>query len=160
MDSLSLLGTLLSGVGGGALRLAPEILSFFDKKNERIHELALQDKQIELAKLQQAEKLQEITAEGANQVAQATAQQFIEALKGQSQLVGNKIVDGLNMLVRPLTTYYIVGLWGAKKTAEIFIAMQLSGIDALVKTWTDSDQAMLSGVLAFWFIGRCFDKKR
>lgn len=161
MDGLSILGTLLSGVGGGALRLAPEVLKFFDAKNERAHELALQDKQIEMLKLQQTGKLQEITAQGEAQVAVGQMDAFIEAVKGQMQITGNKIVDGLNMLVRPLTTYYIVGLWGAKKTAEIFLAARETGaLDALIRTWTESDQAMLAGILAFWFVGRVFDKAR
>ena len=33
--------TLLGGVFGGLLRLAPEALKFFDQKNERKHELAM-----------------------------------------------------------------------------------------------------------------------
>jgi hypothetical protein len=161
MDGLSILGTLLSGVGGGALRLAPEVLKYFDQKNERAHELALQDKQIELAKLTQAGKLQEITAQGEAQVAVGQMDAFVEAMKGQMQLTGSKIVDGLNMLVRPLTTYYIMGMWGLKKTAEIFIAMRsTTALDALVGTWTEADQAMLTGILAFWFVGRVFDKGR
>lgn len=161
MDGLSILGTLLSGVGGGALRLAPELLKFFDAKNERAHELALQDKQIEMLKLQQTGKLQEITAQGEAQVAVGQMDAFIAAMKGQMQLTGSKLVDGLNMLVRPLTTYYIMFLWGLKKTAEIVIATQTTGpLDALIKTWTDSDQAMLTGILAFWFVGRVFDKGR
>jgi hypothetical protein len=86
---------------------------------------------------------------------------MVEAIKAQSQLTGNKIVDGLNMLVRPLTTYYIVLLWGCKKTAEIIFAMQTSDtVHALISTWTENDQAMLTGVLTFWFVGRVFDKAK
>lgn len=161
MDGLSLVGTLISGVGGGVLRLVPEVLKLLDAKSERTHELALQDRQIEMLKLQQAGKLQEITAQGQAQVDITQMQAWVEAIKGQAQLTGNKIVDGLNMLVRPLTTYYIVALWGGKKTAEIIIAMQSSGaLDALVRTWTENDQAMLTGILAFWFVGRVFDKRK
>ena len=158
---MDFLTTILSGIGGGALRFAPELLKFFDRKNERAHELALQDKQIEMLKLQQAGKLQEITAEGAQQIATTTAQTFLEAIKGQAQLTGSRIVDGLNMLVRPITTYYILFLWGLKKTAEIIIAIQQTGaLDALIRTWTPADQAMLMGIISFYFVGRVFDKSR
>ncbi len=161
MDGLSLLGTLVSGVGGGVLRLAPEVLKLLDAKNERAHELALQDKQIEMLKLQQTGKLQEIAAQGQAQVDITQMQAWFEAIKGQAQLTGNKIVDGLNMLVRPLTTYYILLLWGCKKTAEIIFAMQASNVlQALITTWTDNDQAILTGVLTFWFVGRVFDKRK
>lgn len=34
-------GGLLGSIFGGVFRLAPEVLKFFDKKNEREHELAM-----------------------------------------------------------------------------------------------------------------------
>ena len=44
----ALIGSLI----GGILRMAPEVLSFMDKKNERKHELALGDQQYRVAELQ------------------------------------------------------------------------------------------------------------
>lgn len=156
----TIISTIVSGLGGGALRLAPEILNFFDKKNEREHELALQDKQITIATLQQEGKLREITVQAESQVNISQLQALIEATRAQAVQTGNKFIDGLNSLVRPLTTYYIVGMWGLKKTAEIIIAMQDKGaLGALISTWTIEDQAMLSGILTFWFVGRVFEKR-
>ncbi len=43
--------TLLGGLLGGAFRLAPEILEWLDRKGERGHELAMQDKALEFEKL-------------------------------------------------------------------------------------------------------------
>ena len=45
--------TLLGGLLGGAFRLAPEILKWLDRKGERGHELAMQDKALEFEKLDQ-----------------------------------------------------------------------------------------------------------
>ena len=39
--------TLLGGLLGGTFRLAPEILKWIDRKGERGHELAMQDKALE-----------------------------------------------------------------------------------------------------------------
>ena len=39
--------TLLGGLLGGAFRLAPEFLKWLDRKGERGHELAMQDKALE-----------------------------------------------------------------------------------------------------------------
>ena len=39
--------TLLGGLLGGTFRLAPEILKWLDRKSERGHELAMQDKALE-----------------------------------------------------------------------------------------------------------------
>jgi len=43
--------TLLGGLLGGAFRLAPEVLKWLDRKGERGHELAMQDKVLEFEKL-------------------------------------------------------------------------------------------------------------
>jgi len=43
--------TLLGGLLGGAFRFAPEILKWLDRKGERSHELAMQDKALEFEKL-------------------------------------------------------------------------------------------------------------
>ena len=48
-----MLETVFGGLLGGALRLTPEILKHFDRKNERKHELFLQDKQLEFEKINQ-----------------------------------------------------------------------------------------------------------
>ena len=46
--------TLLGGLLGGAFRLAPEILKGLDRQGERGHELAMQDKALELAEDKEA----------------------------------------------------------------------------------------------------------
>ena len=43
--------TLLGGLLGAAFRLAPEVLKWLDRKGERGHELAMQDKALEFEKL-------------------------------------------------------------------------------------------------------------
>src|SRR5690554_7392147 len=46
----------------GAFRLAPEVLKWLDRKGERGHELAMQDKALEFEKLRGATRMAEITA--------------------------------------------------------------------------------------------------
>lgn len=46
LDILS--GGLLGSIFGGIFRMAPEVLKFFDKKNERMHELNMFARQCEL----------------------------------------------------------------------------------------------------------------
>ena len=41
-------GGILGGIFGGVFRLVPEVLKFFDKKNERSHELMMFSRQCEL----------------------------------------------------------------------------------------------------------------
>ena len=54
--------TLLGGLLGGAFRLAPELLKWLDRKGERGHELAMQDKALEFEKLRGAQRMAEIGA--------------------------------------------------------------------------------------------------
>ena len=54
--------TLLGGLLGGAFRLAPELLKWLDRKGERGHELAMQDKALEFEKLRGAQRMDEIGA--------------------------------------------------------------------------------------------------
>jgi len=54
--------TLLGGLLGGIFRLAPEMLRWLDRKGERGHELAMQDKALEFEKLRGTQRMQEIGA--------------------------------------------------------------------------------------------------
>jgi hypothetical protein len=36
----------------------------------------------------------------------------------------------------------------------------VTGWDAILKIYDADDRAILSGILAFWFVGRVFDKKQ
>lgn len=54
--------TLLGSLMGSVFRLAPEDLKWFDRKGERGHELAMQDKALEFEKLRGAQQMAEIGA--------------------------------------------------------------------------------------------------
>ena len=153
--------TLLSLFGGGFMRMLPEIIGLWNKKTDNAHELAMLDKQVELEKLTAADKQATIAQQGDidQMLAMMSAQK--DALTGQMQKTGIRLVDALNWLVRPLTTYYFLGLYGLVKMATIMIA--LNSVDAwhaILQCWTVDDAATLAGILSFWFVGRVFDKKK
>ena len=50
-------GGVIGSVLGGVFRLAPEVLKYFDKKNERLHELSMFARQCELETLRGQQKL-------------------------------------------------------------------------------------------------------
>jgi hypothetical protein len=83
------------------------------------------------------------------------------ALTGQMQKVGIWWVDALNFLVRPLTTYYFLGLYGLVKLSTVIVALRANDPwVSIIQCWSPDDAAILSGILAFWFVGRVFDKKQ
>ena len=60
LDILS--GGLLGSIFGGIFRMAPEVLKWLDKKNERAHELLMFSRQCELEQLRGQQKLAGIGA--------------------------------------------------------------------------------------------------
>ena len=142
------LDTILGGALGAAARLAPEVMNHFDKKNERAHELAMQDKQAELARVQQAgaEAQSQIQADATYNTGALAA--LREAITAQGKPTGIRWVDALAGTVRPLVTYALVLLYGGvKATGEVDL-------------WTDSDMVLLAGVINFWFVNRAVEKAK
>lgn len=153
--------SLLSMLGGGLLRMLPELIGFLNKKTDNAHELAMLDRQFQLETTRAAARVHEIEVQGniSETLALLSAQQ--EALKGQMQKVGVWWVDALNFLVRPLTTYYFLAFYGIVKLAMIVVAMRAADPwVSIIQCWSQEDGAILSGILAFWFVGRVFDKKQ
>ncbi len=154
--------TLLGGLLGGAFRLAPEILKWLDRKGERGHELAMQDKALEFEKIRGAQRMAEIgaSAEAAWNVGAVDA--LREAVRTQGEKTGVRWADALSISVRPVITYWFMALYCAAKTAA-FAAAVTAGAGwgtAILHAWTEADQALWAGVLNFWFLGRVFDRGR
>jgi len=154
--------TLLGGLLGGVFRLAPEILKWLDRKGERGHELAMQDKALEFEKLRGAQRMAEIgsAAEAAWNVGAIEA--LREAVTAQGRPSGVIWADALSASVRPVITYWFMGLYCAAKTAAFAAGVNAGAgwADAIFHAWTDADQALWAGVLNFWFLGRVFDRVR
>lgn len=154
--------TLLSMLGGGLMRLLPEVFAFLNKKTDNAHELAMMDKQAELEKTRSAMRREEIETQGQVDFNIEELHALGEALKGQMQVTGNSVVDTLNFLVRPVTTYFFLCMYALAKIAMFVVAMK-SGLDTwetVLKIYDDEDRSILAGILSFWFLGRVFDKAK
>ena len=154
--------TLLGGLLGGAFRLAPEILKWLDRKGERGHELAMQDKALEFEKLRGAQRMAEIGSAADAAWNTGAIDALKEAVAAQGQRSGIGWADALSASVRPVITYWFMALYCAAKTAT-FAAGASAGAawgDAILHAWTDADQALWAGVLNFWVLGRVFDRVR
>lgn len=165
--------SLLSLLGGGLMRLLPELIGLWNKKADNSHELALMDKQIELQRTKGADDralvieqshaamtLGEQTNNAAEVLAMLDAQK--SALQGQMQKIGVWWVDAMNFLVRPVTTYYFLAFHLLAKVCMLVVAFQ-SGATMWVNisaVYGEADAAILSGILSFWFVGRVFDKQK
>ena len=149
--------TLLGGGLGGLLRLAPELLKWADRKNERKHELAMLDKQNEADKNRSAAELTALQSAGQFQLDTAALTALQEAIKGQSQLTGVKWVDALSQLMRPLITLqWVIILYPAVIVATYVLMLQAGdgALNALLKVFGPEEKAMVAGIVNFWFLDR------
>ena len=154
--------TLFGGLLGGAFRLAPEVLKWLDRKGERGHELAMQDKALEFEKLRGATRMAEISAGADAAWNTGTLEALKEAVAAQGRSSGSKWADALSTSVRPIITYWFMALYCAAKTAAFTAALSAGADwgDAVRAAWTEADQALWAAVLNFWFLGRVFDRVR
>ena len=153
-------GGIFGSLLGGIFRLAPEVLKYFDKKNERQHELAMFDKQCDLEKVRGQIRLEEIGAQRDMAVDVGVMDAFKAAIDQQTEMAkaAGGWVASLSASVRPVMTYYLLLLYGAAKTASIALAYA-SGqpmLEVLKEAWSVDDMALLSGVVNFWILDRTF----
>lgn len=154
---------VLGGVLGGLMRLGVEWFKFKDRDNERKHELAMVDKQLEFQKLTGQQKMDEMRIDQQTQISLGELSALGEAIRSQTEMV--KIAGGwvasLSASVRPVITYWIFGLYAAVKTSLIVAAFLESGevTTALRLSWTPDDLGVLMLILGFWFVGRSAEKK-
>jgi hypothetical protein len=161
LDILS--GGILGSVFGGLFRMAPEVLKFFDKKNERQHELAMFARQCELETLRGQQKLAEIGAQREAAVDVGVMDAFNSAIEQQATMV--KAAGGwaasLSASVRPVVTYWVLFVWSfihvwfawnawitGAPPAEVFKMMMSPDFSAL-----------LAGTINFWFLDRTLAKR-
>lgn len=161
LDILS--GGILGSVLGGVFRLAPEVLKYFDKKNERQHELSMFARQCELETLRGQQKLAEIGAQREAAVDVGVMDAFNAAINQQAEMV--KAAGGwaasLSASVRPVMTYYLLVMYGAAKTAAMVLAYYHGQAltEVLAKSWGTDDMALLTGVINYWMIDRSLAKR-
>ena len=161
LDILS--GGILGSVFGGLFRMAPEVLKFFDKKNERQHELLMFSRQCELETLRGQQKLAEIGAQREAAIDVGVMDAFQSAIEQQATMV--KAAGGwaasLSASVRPVVTYWVLFVWSF---IHVWFAWNawLAGalpIEVFKTMMTPDFSALLAGTINFWFLDRTLAKR-
>ena len=151
--------TLMGGVFGGLLRLAPEVIKLFDRKSERDHELKMQTLQLEFAKARAEAALRE----GEQQIQLKEFDAITTALDGQTKMseAAGWVVAAINALVRPTTTYLFLGAYFLVKIAAYSLAISQGGAwqEVVLALWTKDDITILFMIISFWFVGRVYERK-
>jgi hypothetical protein len=156
-------GGLLGSIFGGIFRMAPEVLKYFDKANERQHELALFSRQCELEQMRGQMKLAEIGAQREAAIDVGVMDAFNSAIQQQAEMV--KAAGGwaasLSASVRPVVTYWVLFVWSFIHVWFAYNAW-LGGAPAVevFKTMMTPDfSALLAGTINFWFLDRTLAKR-
>ena len=151
-------GGLLGSIFGGLFRLAPEILKFMDKKNERSHELQMSTLQTDLEKMRGEFRMEERYVD--HSISQLDA--IKEAFKEQATTAKEAgwLASFITAITRPGITWVAFGMYIAVKVAGLTIAFQADAnwADVITKSWDEDDFAMLNMMLTFWFVGRSIEK--
>jgi hypothetical protein len=152
-------GGLLGSIFGGLFRLAPEVLKWLDRKDERGHELKMFTLQTDLEKVRGEYRMEEKYID----FSKANVDAIGEAFKQQAAADRNayKWVASISALVRPGITWLLFGLYTAVKVVTILYAVN-SGLPAMQimrEIWTVDDFSMLMMILTFWFVGRSIEKR-
>jgi hypothetical protein len=156
-------GGLLGSIFGGVFRLAPEVLKWMDKKNEREHELNMFKFQCDLEAQRGAQKLAEIGAQREAAVDVGVMDVFNNAITQQAEMVkaAGGWVASLSASVRPVVTYWVLFVWSF---IHVWFAWNawLAGAPAteVFKTMMTPDfSALLSGTINYWFLDRTLSKR-
>ncbi len=156
-------GGIFGSLLGGLFRLAPEVLKFLDKKNERGHELEMFNRQCELEAQRGQQKMAEIGAQHEATVDAGVMNAFNAAIESQTEMV--KAAGGwaasLSASVRPVVTYWILLVWSCVHLWMAYSSWR-TGMEPteVFKLMMSADfSALVSGTLNYWFLDRTLAKR-
>lgn len=149
---LTLLGSLLGFVGSAF----PQLLKLFQESQDRRHELAILDRQMEQQRQGHSQRLEEVRVDG-------DIKQPIALYEHDKQPAGYKWVEALRASVRPVLTYSFFMLFAAVKIAGLYTMVSFDGLSlavALPLIWDAETQTLFAAVMSFWFGQRALNKNR
>jgi len=156
-------GGIFGSLLGGIFRLAPEVLKFLDKKNERGHELEMFNRQCELEAQRGQQKMAEIGAQHEATVDAGVMNAFNAAIESQTEMA--KAAGGwaasLSASVRPVVTYWILLVWSCVHLWMAYSSWR-TGMEPteVFKLMMSADfSALVSGTLNYWFLDRTLAKR-
>jgi len=156
-------GGIFGSLIGGLFRMAPEVLKWLDKKDERAHERLMFEQQCQLEQVRGQQKLAEIGAQREATVDAGVMDAFNSAIEQQTEMVkaAGGWVASLSASVRPLVTYWILLLWSFIHIWFAWTAWANGAQpDQVFRLMMSGDfAALVSGTLNYWFLDRTLAKR-
>ncbi len=138
---LSLLGSLL----GFGTSIFPTILEYFQDSKDKKHELAAMEMQLQLMDKQTELNIKETRVSGEMEAMALELKSELASVKAvhkPMQMTGITWVYALRGSVRPVITYWFMGLYTYSKYT-LYTTQQ--------PVWSEYDLALFSTILSFWF---------
>lgn len=145
--------TLLGAAFGFLSSVFPDVLKLYRDKKDREHELLILDMQMKQQAQGHSERLEEIGVQA--DIAETKA--IYKTYK-----TGITWVDALNGTVRPVLAYAFFLLYFTVKWMQFYV-IDLSGQPLpwqMAALWSQEDQAIFAGIMAFYFGQRAMQKVR
>lgn len=144
--------TLLASAAGFVSGLVPQVLKIWGKKQDTTKQLAILDRQIELARVEGAQRTTEA------KITRATAESTA-LYSHDTQLAGAGWVESMRASVRPFLTYAFFALFASVKiSALVVLTRQSDIITALPLLWDEPTQVLFAAIVSFWFGNRAISK--
>jgi hypothetical protein len=146
---LAIIGALLGLFGS----LLPEVLKFFNNKEDHKHEREMFALQMEGVKLQGEIKIMELNATADIEETKAL---YAHATPPAGEGIISQILAFISHTVRPVVTYAFMGTYILVKYG-IYISYTQAGYtwtQAIGVLWGEEDFAIFATIMAFWFGGR------
>lgn len=160
---------ILTAVLGFLAPFLPEVLKFFNRKQDNLHELAMMELQMKKGSQEHLWRMEEINTnadikegELIHAPMNSFGVQLLDAAKGHN-LSGwalypvfylFSLLDFLSGLVRPGVTYAAFGFYMAVKWAQLAVAIAAadgSVTTGLIAVWSEEDRSIVVLVLSYWF---------
>jgi hypothetical protein len=147
--------TIFASLLGFVSSALPKLADFWQDRNDRKHELAIIDRQMEQLRLGHQQRVEEIAVQA--DIAESQALYKHDAsLNSRSGWV-----EALRASVRPILTYLFFILFAAVKISVLWVLVFDQGLqiaEALPVIWDQETQALFAAVMSFWFGSRALRK--
>ena len=130
------------GLFGSAL---PELMSYFQKKADRDHELRMI--QLETSSAEARALIRERA-----QTREAESAELAAMYKNADTSKSYRWIDAIYKATRPGITWLVILQWCLVNVAEMVWLIQNQGTwTAVTEAWSEYDQAIMTAVIMFWF---------
>ena len=142
--------SLLASIAGFISSIIPEVVKYFKDVNDKKHELAILDKQIQYNQTAASRSLEEI------HISRDIQEQASLYATYKTEITW---VDAVNGLVRPILAYsFFITYMIVKYLQYAAISRTSHVIEYIEIIWSTDDQAIFAGIISFYYGQRTFQK--